>query len=202
WAPISPLSRENMHKARLPFAMLETDWRCVLFPEDWNCDRSRPRGDRPVIGRHSRPELEKWPATREEILIVYPDKPEFAVRLLGIGSEIRDIVGEPLPSNWETYGFGELDPAEFLRSIDFFVYYHHPEWVEGFGRTIAEAAASGAVAILPPYLEPTFGEAALYRAPADVLDTVRELYRNWDAYQLQSRTARRAIDRDYGPARL
>ena len=30
----------------------------------------------------------------------------------------------------------------FLGSIDFFVYYHHPAWVEAFGRTIAEAAAT------------------------------------------------------------
>jgi hypothetical protein len=93
WAPISPLLRENMHKARLPFATLESDWRYVFFPEDWNCDRSRPQRDRPVIGRHSRPEREKWPATRGDILTVYPDKPEFAVRLLGIGSEARAIVG-------------------------------------------------------------------------------------------------------------
>ena len=39
-------------------------------------------------------------------------------------------------------------PREFLRTLDFFVYFHDPDWVEAFGRTILEAMASGVPVIV------------------------------------------------------
>ena len=165
--------------------------------------RSQPPGRATsVLGRHSRPEREEWPATRADILEVYPDSDEFDVRLLGVGSYLRTIVGEPSPKNWTAYEFGEVAPDAFLRSIDFSVTTIIPIGWKGSGRTVAEAASSGAVLILPEYLRPTFGDAALYREPADVLGTVREFYADWDADSKQSRIARQSIDRSYGPAPL
>jgi hypothetical protein len=55
---------------------------------------------------------------------------------------------------------------EFLESIDFFVYYHHKDRVESFGRVIMEAMFAGAVAILPPSFE--------------------ACYRDWSRFQAQS----------------
>lgn len=199
WAPLSPLSRRNLEAANLPYRVLPDDWTNVLFVEDWAADRSRPVGSRPVIGRHSRPEWQKWPATREELLSLYPEGDEFEVRLLGVGGALTEIIGEPMPSNWTTFEFNDMDPAAFLRTIDFFPYYHHPDWVEGFGRTIAEAAASGAVVILPEHFRVTFGGAALYRHPSEVLDTVRDLYADWDRYRRQSRLGQQSIQRLCGP---
>lgn len=198
WAPISPVCRGNLAAAKLPFALLDEDWLNVIFVDDWRTDRSRPAGNRPVIGRHSRPEWHKWPATRAELLSAYPDDPAIAVRLLGVGESTRHLVGE-WPANWAALEFGAMDAAEFLRSIDFFVYFHHPEWVEAFGRTVAEAVASGAVAIVPEHFRATFGEAALYRAPAEVVPTVRELYADWEQYCLQSSLGTKLIRRRFGP---
>jgi UDP:flavonoid glycosyltransferase YjiC (YdhE family) len=198
WAPISPVCRANARRAKLPFPLLDEDWLNIFFAEDWRSDRSHPAGERPVIGRHSRPEWHKWPATRAELLTVCPDDPAIDVRLLGIGDHVKRLVGE-WPANWNTREFGAVDPAEFLRSIDFFVYFHHPEWVEAFGRTVAEAIASGAVAILPEHFRATFGEAALYRAPEEVVPTVREFYADWEQYRLQSGLGMRLIERRFGP---
>jgi UDP:flavonoid glycosyltransferase YjiC (YdhE family) len=202
WAPISPLARRNMEAADIPYPVLNEDWTHIVFPEDWAAPRESWVGPKRVIGRHSRPDREKWPPTREDVLAVYPEGDEFDVRLLGAGNVLRELVGDPLPANWTALEFGAVEPAEFLRGIDFFVYYHHPDWVEGFGRTIAEAAASGAVVILPEYLRATFGEAALYREPADVLPTIRELAGDREAYERQSRLGQEIVDRTYGPGRF
>ncbi len=198
WAPISPVCRANVRQAKLPFPLLEEDWLNIFFVEDWWADRTRPAGERPVIGRHSRPEWHKWPATRTELLTVYPDDPAIDVRLLGIGDHTKRLVGD-WPANWSALEFAAVDPAEFLRSIDFFVYFHHPEWVEAFGRTVAEAIASGAVAILPEHFRATFGEAALYRAPDEVVPTVQELYADWEQYRLQSGLGAKLVERRFGP---
>ncbi len=198
WAPISAASRANLIAANLPYPILEEDWGNLIELDHWQADRSRPVGLIPVIGRHSRPEWEKWPATREDTLLVYPARDDIDVRLLGVAERLQSQIGEQ-PRNWRTYAFNELDPAQFLRSIDFFVYYHHQDWIEGFGRNIAEALASGCVVILPPHFQSVFQEAALYREPGDVVPTILEFYRDWERYQVQSDVGRRFITRLCGP---
>ena len=65
------------------------------------------------------------------------------------GAEVPVSILGFIPANWVVYPFGSLDVVDFLRSIDVFVYFHHPNWVESFGRVIAEAMASGLPTILP-----------------------------------------------------
>ncbi|MEX0628118.1 MAG: hypothetical protein WD230_05730, partial [Cucumibacter sp.] len=198
WAPISPVVRRNVDVAGVTFPLLAEDWSNIVVVDDWATERRRPLKDIPVIGRHSRPELEKWPATAQEMLTIYPADPSIEVRLLGVGDDLRQVLRD-FPANWRIYRFNEVAPVEFLRTIDFFVYYHSPGWIEAFGRTIAEAAASGAVCIVPPYLEATFGEAALYREPQEVVPTVRALHADWKRYRAQSRLGRETIARRFGP---
>ena len=47
--------------------------------------------------------------------------------------------------------------ADFLASIDFFVYFTHPLWRESFGRAIAEAIAAGKLVITDPATAEAFG---------------------------------------------
>ena len=63
-------------------------------------------------------------------------------RSSGGGRFLQELVGL-YPANWKVVPFGGEAPEQFLRSLDFFVYHHHPSWVEAFGCTIAEAMASG-----------------------------------------------------------
>jgi UDP:flavonoid glycosyltransferase YjiC (YdhE family)/glycosyltransferase involved in cell wall biosynthesis len=202
WAPRSPTSRDNLIAGGLPFELLPNDLSSVVFVEDWAADRRSPVGAKPVIGRHSRPEAAKWPASREAILQVYPDSAEVEVRILGAGEPLAQLMGGRFPSNWTLFGFNELDPAAFLRTIDFFVYYHHPAWVEVFGRSIAEAAASGAVVVLPEGFRRTFGQAAIYRSPALAIETVRDLYADWPGYLEQSTRGQEFVRREFGPERF
>lgn len=201
WAPNSPLVRRMLETTPFSGAILNEDWPPILFFGDLAADRQQPVKEIPVIGRHSRPVKAKWPATREAILTIYPDDPSIEVRILGFGDVPQRIVGE-IPSNWVTFAFNEVLPAEFLGTIDFFVFYHHPSWIEAIGRGIAEALGSGAVAILPQYFRVTYGDAALYRAAADVIPTVRELYGNWKRYTQQSRLGQEIAKQLFSPQRF
>ena len=108
-------------------------------------------GERPVIGRHSRPRNDKWPATRDALFEVFPNGGDIQVRLMGLSEKMKGLIGE-CPSNWQTMETDEIPVREFLSAIDFFVYFHHPDWLEAYGRTVGEAAAAGCVVVLPPYL--------------------------------------------------
>lgn len=198
WAPISRVCREAFDVAGMTQARLAFDWTNVVFVDDWGHARAGLIGDRPVIGRHGRPQLEKWPASRAAVLTVYPDRQDLDVCLLGVGCALRQMVG-PFPDNWRAWAFNEIAVKDFLQGIDFFVYFHHPDLLETFGLTIAEAAASGCVAIVPPYLEKTFGEAALYCAAEDAVDLVRAIAADPGRFAALSARGREAIRTRFGP---
>ncbi len=189
WAPLGPLVRAPVAGLENPPPLFEHDWLEVLDIDDWAATRHGFCDNRPVIGRHSRPDFLKWPDDRETTLAAYPDDPACRVRVLGGAPFLKDLVGD-YPANWEVLPFNSVDPKEFLRTIDFFVYFHHSRWVEAFGRVIIEAMASGALAILPPMFEVLFGEAAIYGEPKDVKSLVSEYYGDWSAFAEQKgRTA-------------
>ena len=172
WAPVGPLVRAQFETIEDGPPLFADDWHSVVDPEAWRVDRSRFVDRRPVLGRHSRPDPLKWPDSRELTLEAYPDDPRFVVRVLGGGPYLHTLLGA-YPRNWQVYGFNAMPAERFLGTIDFFVYFHHTLWVEAFGRTIIEAMASGALAILAPHFQPLFGDAAIYAQPHETPDLVQ-----------------------------
>ena len=154
----------------------------IIDVDAWHTDRPWWQSDRPVIGRHSRPSPQKWPTDPKIIEAVYPVDGSASVRILGGADPVRDVLGS-VPESWQVMPFGAVDPREFLAQLDFFVYYHHPAWVEAFGRNILEAMASGLPAILPPHFRRLFGDSAIYAEPADVPSLVSRLYSDRSAYE-------------------
>lgn len=168
WAPIGPLVRDNLREVAPELPLLAEDWVNVIDVDRWAVDPARRwHREVPVLGRHSRSHEHKWPATAQEILAAYPEGPDYEVRVLG-GAEhaIRRVTRTP--ANWNVLPFGSVDPRRFLAELDAFVYFHHPAWIESFGRTVLEALASGAPAILPPHFAALFGDVPVYTDPSGV----------------------------------
>lgn len=198
WAPISPVCRESFIDAGLTQTCLRHDWTNVVFVDDWGRARTRFTSEIPVVGRHSRPQLEKWPAKRADLLAMYPVDSNFVVKLLGVGEKVRALM-EPFPDHWMTWEFDQIPVRDFLAEIDFFVYFHHPDWIETFGLTIAEAAAAGCVVITHPYLEKTFGKAALYCSPEGAPALVETISQEPHYFAELSAQGRATVDDKFGP---
>lgn len=197
WTPIGPLVREQFRTVAPHVELTEHDWCNIIDVDAWATPRHRFAGERPVIGRHSRDDRRKWPETVEEIVAAYPTDGSVEVHVLG-GAEhaLRELGG--VPDNWSTHAFGAIPVERFLAGIDFFVYFHHPDWVEAFGRTILEAMASGAVAVLPEHFRQLFGDAPVYATPADVRRVVTELHGDHDAYLARSRRGQAHVREHFG----
>src|SRR5262245_38209411 len=155
WVPVSPVCRASFRRLGFDLPMLSSDWPNIMNVDDWGTARHQPAHRRISLGRHSRSDPAKWPESREQVLAAYPDEEDIDVRLLG-GDPMGWLGLPAMPRNWHSHPFGEVSPRDFLRTIDFFVYFHHRETIEAFGRAIAEAIASGCVALLPHYLQATF----------------------------------------------
>jgi UDP:flavonoid glycosyltransferase YjiC (YdhE family) len=173
WAPVGPLVREQLAGLELATAAWAQDWHNVLDPARWATARDWQAKARLTVGRHSRPDPLKWPTTREEALAVYPPGDEFHIRILGTDPSITRFLG-PTPANWELIPFGAMEVPRFLSSLDAYAFYHHPRWVEAFGRTVIEAMASGLPVLLPPHFARLFGDAARYAEAAEAALVLRE----------------------------
>jgi tetratricopeptide (TPR) repeat protein len=193
WHPIGPLVREALHERHGDelgaIDLRPDDWINVLDVDEW--DRGLGGGPRPDrsgpmrIGRHARDNAVKWPATREAVLEVYPAEGDVEVHVLG-GQRTPGRLLRRIPPNWRVEPFGARPPQEFLAGLDVFVYYTHPDWVESFGRAIAEAMAAGVPCVLPPAYEAAFGDAATYAEPSGALAAARRLHGDPAAYRAQA----------------
>lgn len=188
WAPIGPVVRGTMLQQTTEVPFRDEDWVNIFsLPIDEE-PRTGFLGTRPVIGRHSRPQPGKWPSTGRNILAAYPDSEDYDVRVLG-GAQVAEKLLGYVPENWKVIPFGGEDPVVFLQGIDFWVYMHHPDLKEAFGRAAMEALAAGCVAIMPPYMEELFGDAALYAKPNEVRGIIDEYYGDLEKFLAQSRRA-------------
>lgn len=199
WSPISPQVRAEVLRSAPDAPLAGTDWHEIIDVTEWDTGRDGPGAGVPVIGRHGRPDPVKWPRTTEELLQAYPDDPAVRVRILGGGELAVRRLGRT-PAGWELVEFGSMAPRDFLRGLDFFVYFHDPDLVEAFGRTIMEAMAAGVPVLIGAHFRPVFGDAALYTTPAGVLPLVRELHADPERYRAVARHARDFVETRFGYA--
>lgn len=181
----------------------------LVAPDDWNgvvpvvpgearhADPARAA----VVGRHSRDHLGKWPAAGV-LPLVYPIDGSRDVRILGGAGFAVERLGRPVDGVWTVYPFGSKPVAEFLAELDFWVYFHGPDLYESFGMATVEAMAAGLVVILPPAMQATFGDGAVYAEPSDVRRVIDELWADPVAYEAQSARAVRTVQERFGEAAL
>ena len=83
WAPVGPKVRAQFARLEDPPALTVEDWLNTIDAAEWALPRDGYLGARPVVGRHSRPDPQKWPDDRASFLRAYPDDPGIVVRLMG-----------------------------------------------------------------------------------------------------------------------
>jgi glycosyltransferase involved in cell wall biosynthesis len=207
FVPIGPVVREGFERGGWTEThVARFDWPNVFdFPDAGDAIgglRARSGQGMLTIGRHSRPDWAKWPESREEFSRIYQYASARRVRFLGWGPYCDRLFQNDIPENWEPLPFNAVTPPAFLATLDAFVYYHHSNWVEGFGRTVLEAIAAGLPCILAPSLAQSFGGAALYAPPDQVTAYLQKLDDRRDALQRWTQIAYGAVQEVFGSKRI
>lgn len=150
----------------------------------------------PVVGRHSRDHHLKWPSTVADFHEVYTSS-HYETHILGGAESLTEKLGGDVLAGKTIFNFGELDVEEFLSTLDFWVYFHDSRLTESFGMSIAEAMAAGKVVILPPYLEASFKQGALYARPEEVESLIVEIWSDPDRYRHQAELAKSYVSENF-----
>lgn len=201
WAPISGLCR-SQYLSFVPFLRLTTvDWINTFAVEDWAPKREKLTGPKLTVGRHGRPHKDKWPDTGADLTASLPAGPDTHIRVLGADPNFYSGYGANI-SDWEVLPFNAEPAADFLDSLDIFSYFHSAEWVEAFGRTIAEAMLMETRCILDPALKPTFGEHAIYCQPSEVADVLNHIRADLPAAKAAAKAARNHCVQEYSTATI
>ena len=203
WHPIGPVVREvllDRHAEELPYIELsDDDWLNIIDLSDWSRPAPRENLHDPVmrIGRHSRDNFVKWPASKSDLLNIYPERSDVEIHVLGGATAVSDVVGY-IPKNWVVHEFGSMAPRDFLADVDVFVYFAHPDWVESFGRTMIEAMAVGVPVVVPDIYKNLFEDAAIYATPDNAYQMARALYDDKERYMRQVEYAKKYVQRKFG----
>ncbi len=178
FCPISPVMRAELERFRSPssekMVLSATDWSPTF---DLSLYKQIPKTQMLApyrIGRHGRDGAEKWFEDATILRQIFPANRDFRIEILGGAKNGIAILGGR-PGNWTVHPFGSLEPHDYLRTLDAFVYFPSTGLVEAFGRTIVEAMLAGVPAILPQSFVETFGDLPIYCKPTEVERIVRRL---------------------------
>lgn len=198
WVPQGPQVRDFLEHYLPSLDLAEFNIPGILDLDEWWQERLWFRSEVPVVGRHSRDNNMKWPSNREVMNFVYPTDGRFDVRVMGGANVPLGVLGRSqVPAGWTVYKTDEWSVKDFLWSLDYFVFYQHPNAVEAFGRAVLEALASGTVVILPPSFRRLFGEAAIYCEHAEVQGVIEQLHSDFGLYQRQLERAIEILNEDF-----
>ena len=197
FAPVSGYNRQGVA------SWLSTSgakWKLVEFNWFNICDfEIEEPTDQPMDrrGRLSRAGFEKFPSMRV-MKSHFPASAQSNV-ILGGDSFLED--SETIPDHWKVLPFGATPVLEFLKDLDFFVYFTHPLWRESFGRVIAEAICAGKVVITDPGTAETFGPAVIASDGSDVDAVIAAFIAEPENYVRFVKNAQRHIS-GFGSARF
>jgi hypothetical protein len=189
-APVSPGNRRTVTTWLAGAGSAPWD----IAPVDWFniCDfeavppTATPRDRR---GRVSRAGFEKFP----DMAAMNLHFPASAEHCAILGADTFLLPGANPPAHWRLLPFGSADVSEFLATIDFFVYFTHPNWRESFGRVLAEAIAAGKVVITDRGTARTFGKSVIASDGHDLDRIIADFISAPRRYQAFVRAAQRRL---------
>src|SRR5699024_3058867 len=157
--------------------------------------------DMPVVGFHTFGNRYRWPSDAEVFENVYISD-AYVTRFLGNYSVAQEKYGKEAFERVETFESGETSESDFLRDIDFWVYFPHHRLEDQIWKPVLNAMQAGKVVILPKRLEPLYGAAAVYAEPEEIEGVILRLASDAKNYVLQARQGQKLIADTHSSAQL
>lgn len=179
WTSMDPAVRSSLLEFEGQIRIHNGQMPIVLWADDWENTRPRLGSTAPVVARHSENFTDIWPNDPAVVEQLWPNHDGIDMRVLGdLRALHRKLESSVLSSNWVAFREDEIMPQAFMSGIDFFVYFPDASHPQQFSREALEAAAAGALVILPSQFKPVHRSSAVYSTPNEVPELIRYLSEN------------------------
>lgn len=174
WVPVGPNARAGFGQMESTIDLADFDWPNVIDFDAWHRPDPIARRDTLTIGRHSRPDMRKFPDDRAAFAAIYGEADDVQVDLMGCPPALKNHFS-PLPPRWTFRPFGAQPVRDYLDQLDVFVYFHRSDWIEAFGYTVLEAMARGVPCVLGAGMAASFEGACIVATPQDARAAAKAL---------------------------
>ncbi|WP_150119566.1 glycosyltransferase family 2 protein [Enteractinococcus helveticum] len=140
---------------------------------------------KPIVGFHSYGNQYRWPNNAKSFRSIYSSE-SFSTKLFGQLEPAFKKFGNESFAEIEVVTPDDLSEAEFLKSIDFWVYFPHYRLEDQVWEPVLTAMQAGKVVILPKRLERLYGGAAVYADVEDLSGTISRMSNNTEMYRKQA----------------
>ena len=156
---------------------------------------------RPVIGFHSYGNRYRWPDNNRIFEEIYLSG-KYDTRFYGsLEPAVTKFDGASL-EQIELINLEEMSQADFISSLDFWVYYPHSKLVDKIWEPVLAAMQMGKVVILPPRLAAIYKDGAVYAEAAQVSEAIMDLSRDSEAYLRQAHLGQSFVKAQYSALAL
>lgn len=147
----------------------------------------------PVIGFHSFGNKYRWPENQKKFNSVY-NSSHYETRFYGIMNPLLANLGKEIVSEAGVVDYKRHSLDDFLKSIDFWIYFPHERLEEDrIWLPVLNAMQAGKVVILPRHLKSIYGKAALYVDAPDVSSIVIEFSQDAEKYSAQAKRGQELV---------
>lgn len=203
WTSMDPAVRSSLSEFEGEIVIHKDGMPIVLWADEWENTRPKLSSISPVIARHSENFTDTWPNDPAIVEQLWPNHDGIDMRVLGdLRALHRKLETSVSSSNWLAFREDEIMPQAFMSGIDFFIYFPDESHPQQFSREALEAAAAGALVILPSQFEPVHKTSAVYSTPAEVPEVIRYFCENKVEFISATNSAQNFIRKFDGAMRM
>lgn len=146
----------------------------------------------PIVGFHTYGNIYRWPSSKDDFSRVYISS-EYRTRFYGHTKAAQNKFGREKFECVDVVTPDQQDEREFLKGVDFWVYYPNHRLQDQVSTPVLSALQAGKVVILPKRLEPIYGAAAVYADAEDVEGVITHLCSDRRSYIQQARRGQKFV---------
>ena len=185
-APVLPSIRHNIRASAKRARFTKRNWLTPLDVTAWKRDVIPWDGSRsPVLGGYTLHYSKSALLRQKKLRAAYCADKTCEMRFLDETKNQNAESDHDIPANWIFLSGGEIEPRDFLCTLDACVCYPHRKASGVLDRAPIEAMAVGVPVILPPRFREIYEDAAVYAEPEDVFDAINTLWSSRGRYEKQ-----------------
>ncbi|GAB3087726.1 hypothetical protein GCM10027287_29850 [Bordetella muralis] len=196
WQPIS-MAVQSKLKSIEPSLRVANDiwWPLFKFSEKSNWRKSKK--ETPTLGRYYDEVTigETWPMSFRDVKRAYCADSAMKIHFVGNPDIVCSHFGRN-PENWRFELTDDTSVEDFIRQLDFYLYYPDRNYDGACDPIMLQAMSNGIPVITYPKLEKIFKDAAIYSAPERVSSICTEYWMDTEKYSEASKKSKKFVSKN------